>query len=766
MLKSINLKNWRSHKDSTLNFVNGTNIIIGRMGGGKSSVIDAICFALFGTCPAIQHRRLKVGDYIRNRPDSAKEAEVILVFEHKGEEYSIKRSIKKTGVTEGEVRKNGRQIEGPQSAKVTEFIEGLFDVDYELFTRAIYSEQNKIDYFLTLPRGERKRQIDELLGLNRFEEIRKNVITTVGRLKMMYDDKKMFLKSFDIEKTKFEIFSTMDELRLLDEKLAHIKVKLDEIVRKRKELKSVFDEIESARIKHSKLNERIAGLKHSIEIFGKELKEKKFGKEEYEKLKRDIECLITRKQELQINSDKYDREINILSKKIGELERLETELKEKISKKMKLEELTRELDIKILEDEYQEKEKIKELILQEIADNKAIFMDLEKAIMELDREIVKCPICDSDINEDRRRLLREQKIEMIKSVKKNLESLKSRQTETEKEIKILKDKLRITQEAHSQIKEFGGIEDQLNKIEKEKEEMDSKLEGMKSEKKRLLNELEQILEEYNSLTKYFERMNELKIKQEKYLQFKMELEVLEKEMLSLNFNEEIWKITRDNLEEAMLEETRINGEINSISQRKRFESDKLDDRKRRLKEMEIYEQEIKNYEKAIERLQLFSNAIIETQQVLREELVAAVNEALTEVWGILYPYSDYPFVKIQPSESDYDLVFRLGEGWISVDGIASGGERALACLALKVAFAMVLTPNLSWLILDEPTHNLDEEAVKTLAITLHDHIPKIVEQTLVVTHDENLRDAASGKLFRIERNKEIPEISEVEEIAI
>lgn len=75
-----------------------------------------------------------------------------------------------------------------------------------------------------------------------------------------------------------------------------------------------------------------------------------------------------------------------------------------------------------------------------------------------------------------------------------------------------------------------------------------------------------------------------------------------------------------------------------------------------------------------------------------------------------------------------------------------------------------ITPKLSWLILDEPTHNLDEEAVRTLAISLHDQIPKIVSQTFVITHDENLRDAASGKLFKVERSTDIPEVSAVEEI--
>jgi DNA repair exonuclease SbcCD ATPase subunit len=176
--------------------------------------------------------------------------------------------------------------------------------------------------------------------------------------------------------------------------------------------------------------------------------------------------------------------------------------------------------------------------------------------------------------------------------------------------------------------------------------------------------------------------------------------------------------------------------------------------------------EIEKLKSEIEKFQILQNCIIETQYVLREQLLNAVNEALEKIWEVLYPYSDYTNVRIMPSEEkdDYELVFKTKSGYVKVDGIASGGERALACLALRIALAMVLTPKLSWLILDEPTHNLDEEGIKMLAVALHDHVPKLVEQIFLITHDENLKDAVSGKFIVVERNKTIPEISNVEEI--
>jgi exonuclease SbcC len=501
-------------------------------------------------------------------------------------------------------------------------------------------------------------------------------------------------------------------------------------------------------------------------MLDKDLKESRFDEAEFASIEKELGGLKNEKQDIQVKYESKDKELSLLMRRSGEIVRSEADLNDRISRKEKLLSSVKETSREQVEKEFQEYEKEKERLVQDIADKKSMISELEKAIVELEKEIGKCPVCDSELSEQKKEELKDKKSSLLRGNKLEIERLKVVQTENEKISKALKDKLRIIDEAYSRLKEFEGIEEKRDKIKLEKLEMDAKLDGLKKEKGEFSSSLNKIGEEYNAKTKQFERLRELKSKQEKYRSMKKELGELEIEFSKIKFNEKDWENARKELEDAAVAETRISGELNAKVQKEKFENEKMNDREKRLKEIEKYEAEIKGYEETIEKLQVFSNAIIETQQALREELVAAINEALGEVWGILYPYSDYPVVKLQPSESDFDLVFRIGDEWISVDGIASGGERALACLALKVSFAMVLTPNLSWLILDEPTHNLDEEAVRTLAVTLHDHIPKIVEQTFVVTHDENLRDAASGKLFRIERNKEVPEISNVEEITV
>ena len=48
MIENVELVNFISHKDTSIQLENGVNVFIGANGAGKSSVIDAITYALYG----------------------------------------------------------------------------------------------------------------------------------------------------------------------------------------------------------------------------------------------------------------------------------------------------------------------------------------------------------------------------------------------------------------------------------------------------------------------------------------------------------------------------------------------------------------------------------------------------------------------------------------------------------------------------------------------------------------------------------------------
>src|SRR3990172_9727295 len=95
MITKVRLKNWRSHLDSTMEFTPGTNALIGIMGSGKSSIMEAICFALLGTFPGLQAKKLKLDDVIMKKPSEKTDAEVEVDVRIGGTTFSIRRTIER-----------------------------------------------------------------------------------------------------------------------------------------------------------------------------------------------------------------------------------------------------------------------------------------------------------------------------------------------------------------------------------------------------------------------------------------------------------------------------------------------------------------------------------------------------------------------------------------------------------------------------------------------------------------------------------------------
>lgn len=167
-------------------------------------------------------------------------------------------------------------------------------------------------------------------------------------------------------------------------------------------------------------------------------------------------------------------------------------------------------------------------------------------------------------------------------------------------------------------------------------------------------------------------------------------------------------------------------------------------------------------EKLIQGLKIFEKALEQTQTELRREFVASVNYTMNNIWQTLYPYRDFVSIKLSIEEGDYVLQLQERSGrFVNVEGVASGGERSIACLALRIAFALVLAPQLRVLVLDEPTMNLDSAAIKELATMLRERIGEFINQTFLITHQSELEDAVTGNLYRLEREKERDGVTKV-----
>ena len=104
MIDRLKLTNWKIHENTELNFKPGTNIIIGPMGSGKSSILQAISFALFVTFSELKKHDVKITELVNNK-FGAQEAHIDLQLTHQDAPLRVTKKVDSDkGVMEASVR--------------------------------------------------------------------------------------------------------------------------------------------------------------------------------------------------------------------------------------------------------------------------------------------------------------------------------------------------------------------------------------------------------------------------------------------------------------------------------------------------------------------------------------------------------------------------------------------------------------------------------------------------------------------------------------
>jgi len=763
MITSLKLENWKSHSRTELTFGKGTNILVGRMGSGKSSVLDALCFALYGTFPKMS-RRDQSTESLVNMASGAEAARVEIEFEKSGKKYAVMRKIGKK-ISEAEARCEGKLVQkGAKS--VTEYVEGVLGVDYELFTRAIYSEQNKIDYLLSLNPRARKGEIDWLLGLGQFDAAREAAQSAYGKLSETAQ-----LLSGEADSGRLEEIENKisEQKKLADgkkERLAQLSEAAVKTFAKKNELETSLSALEKLRAewkKESSECERQSGalLRIKKETEGKEKPEKE-RLVLLEEERKQTEKLVS---DGKLSSKKLQAQLSSLKSDIAVLQSSEKLAKSRAERKKNAEEKLQKLHQGKSIEEIETSIASLKAEIEKLSDEHAAFHaeidELSSAVEALSSTDAKCPVCDSDLShgkagkiaDEKKAAIGERKKADSESAKK-LTSSKSSLLLLEKnlsEIKVLeKEAERLSSEGTDVAllqKNIEKKEGEKSALEKQAEDTEKKL----SEAEALLEKTRKDAEDAGRVAKLFE---ELEIASSK-------LAAAQKKLSAILFSEEKYESVRKAAEALRLDYARAEAEAMGEEKQLALMEQLVSSLQKEADALRQKQSLAKKYTEAAESMAIYKNSLASAQSELRATLVEEINSALCEIWPSVYPYGDYGGVKLEADEKDYRLLMEKG-GWREVDSVASGGERACLCLALRISFATVLTPDVSWLILDEPTHNLDADAVQLLSEAINSKIPSIVEQTFVITHDPALAESGEGKVYRLERDKEKNESTRVE----
>ncbi len=148
---------------------------VGPTGSGKSSVIDAITFALYGSVARYGDDRL-VQPVIN---ELGNEARVRLDFDLADDTYTAVRIVRrtKTGASTREARleralpDGGTEVVAGTAAELTEAVRSLLGLDFGQFTRTVVLPQGEFARFLTDSPADRQRLLRQLLDLGIYERL-------------------------------------------------------------------------------------------------------------------------------------------------------------------------------------------------------------------------------------------------------------------------------------------------------------------------------------------------------------------------------------------------------------------------------------------------------------------------------------------------------------------------------------------------------------------------------------------------------------------
>lgn len=785
LITKVKLKNWRSHLNSELNFSAGTNALLGHVGSGKTTILDSICFALFGTFPTLQSKKLKLDDILMKKPIEKDRAEVEVSFQVDGKQYSVKRIIeKKKGTTYSEIREGNNLIEAPNAQRVTEVVEKILKVNYELFSKAIYSEQNALDYFLTLPRGQRMKKIDELLMIEKFEKARANTVTLSNRITERLLAKQTMVEQIDLDslqKIMNELKNSLDaivsEKQALQNNLKQITRDKNELEKEVVQLKKIKENLEILKREEKGISSAIyetstalENLEQALRGFDKEVIEVNLSN--LKKLITEFENVLEEKQKiyqkLQEQTAKSRAEVEFIRRE--KIEKLEKELDEKLRIKKEFEQLKKKVGENV-EKKLDEKRLAIEKFVGEIEVFKNKIKVLQEEIDKISSVEGKCPLCGSKLTEEKKATLINQKRFQIKSLLERLEKSAEKKELSEKEVRELESAAKKLDAMIVEIKEFDKIKSELEtskNIFAVLKESTSKLEN---ELNALSTELAELQRKYKESTDRKQQFEIALLHLQDYVLKKARLEELirQRDEFIKHIEDVEQKIARkdlnkleDALRELIAKEEGIANKIIGLDQLKNEKESRLKDFEQTYNAIVKEKNEIEKLNKLVKQLKIFEKALEETQVQLRQEFITSVNYTMNNIWPALYPYQDFIGIRLAVEEGDYilQLQSRAGE-WVNVEGIASGGERSISALALRIAFALVLAPQLRWLFLDEPTVNLDSKSIGVLATTLREGIQEFIDQCFIITHESELEDAVTGSAYKLERDKSVDEPTKV-----
>src|SRR3989344_3071646 len=486
-IKSIKLHNIRSYENAEINFPIGSVLLAGDIGSGKSTILIAIEFAIFGA----KKGELPAYTLLRH---GKKEGFVELRMQIDSKDIIIKRTLKRGNEDikqeTGYIIVNGMKKEGTSeelravSLELLGYPKDLIKKGKDLIYRyTVYTPQEEMKQILYESKDTRLDTLRKVFNIDKYKRVKDNSGIVIKALR----EKKRHLEGFvlDLDYKKKQLEERKNEISDIDKRILDILPKIGEVKKIIAEKKKSIEDIERDMLELNAMRKSLSiaetSLAHKIEQNNRLNAEIKRLNEQAEEAKKELE-------------GKESEDVSIITKKISEKEKERSEADLSYNSSIKK---IRELEVKM--------EHCKDTI------RKISSMDV-------------CPVCEQKVDESHKN---ETSLRENRKHEEFLENIKNYKEEEENieriRIVLKKDTDHLVREQHhfnvlkiklQNLKEKQGIiEEKLALKESIKKEIGI-LNAKKAELKPKIEQHSQSEEKYKSVRKEIDEL----LPQEKFLE--------------------------------------------------------------------------------------------------------------------------------------------------------------------------------------------------------------------------------------------------------
>lgn len=548
----------------------GIFLITGKTGSGKSTILDCICLALYGTTPRMKSTNIegkvidKDKEMLASDPRmlmrrNTSECLVCLTFignnnKHYQAEWSCKRA---RGKIDGALQSKARQLINLsdnltflKDKEIDEEIKRVIGLDFEQFLRTVMLSQGEFTRFLNSKDNEKAEILEKLTGVDIYSKIGKKIFELTKEKQTKKDNIFSLLSQIPLIDQE-EVKEKQEKLRCLTPNYTNLKLNLDNEKIKKQWLKTNLElakEYQDLKLRSQENKEII-----SSEAFKKKENSIQIWRKTYE-----IRSKITR--QLSLKQSCLNFEEKILQSK-NEFQRLVSGYlfikNEKNTKQEKLNEFAKYLSQQknqqelreflqdlhslkqCLENEKYFKEKISqskekislhltprlEALKTEVENYKSLYEKQKDSVDKFAKNLRQtlkigdiCPVCLQKI--EKTLPIEEELFQIVNTLKQNYETSKQNHDTIQREINKLLAEIETNEKIYKQEKEYLEKDTSLQECERRIKELSEKCgfkqEGIEGEKIKIAeenaNQVLKTIDEYNDLKRDFEVLeNECKI---------------------------------------------------------------------------------------------------------------------------------------------------------------------------------------------------------------------------------------------------------------